>query len=90
MIETLTKTETKVEHLRLYKIILYNDDKYPMVLVVKYLMLIFRYGIEESTRIMEEAHRTGRSIVIITHLERAELYLEQMTSVGLIGSIEEA
>jgi ATP-dependent Clp protease adapter protein ClpS len=37
-----------------------------------------------------EAHETGVSLLLVTHRERAELYMEQFASKGLIVTIEPA
>jgi ATP-dependent Clp protease adapter protein ClpS len=39
---------------------------------------------------MWEAHHRGRSLVLVTHLERAELFVEQFADRGLPASIEPA
>jgi hypothetical protein len=39
---------------------------------------------------MWEAYHLGRSVVIATHLERAELYVEQFAERGLPASLEPA
>lgn len=44
---------------------------------------------EAMTRMWESYHR-GQSMVLETHLERAELYVEQFATHGLVASIEPA
>ena len=39
--ETLTKTRSKIEKPKLYKVILLNDDYTPMEYVVKLLKMVF-------------------------------------------------
>ena len=39
---------------------------------------------------MWETHYRGRSLVLVTHLERAELIVEQFADHGLPASIEPA
>ncbi|OWK37511.1 hypothetical protein FRUB_06631 [Fimbriiglobus ruber] len=49
-----------------------------------------RYGEAEAMTRMWEAYHRGRSLVLVTHLERAELYVEQFRDRGLFASIEPA
>jgi len=49
-----------------------------------------RYGEAEAMARMWQAHHTGRAVVLLTHLERAELYVEQFLEKGLSASIEPA
>ena len=37
---------------------------------------------------MWDAHYNGRTLVLVTHLERAELYVEQFGERGLAASLE--
>ena len=37
---------------------------------------------------MLEAHKSGVALLLVTHKERAELYLDQFQSMGLSVSIE--
>ena len=39
---------------------------------------------------MWEAYHLGKSVVVATHLERAELYVEQFAERGLPASVEPA
>lgn len=80
--------EVKRKNPDMYKVLLHNDDKNSMDHVVKYLMQIFNLDEQKAIQIMVMAHHTGLALVTITHLERAELYAEQMASAGLIGTIE--
>jgi ATP-dependent Clp protease adaptor protein ClpS len=42
----------------------------------------------QAVSIMIEAHTNGKAVATKTHKELAELYAEQLTSAGLIASIE--
>jgi ATP-dependent Clp protease adapter protein ClpS len=53
-------------------------------------MDLTRFCKEEAMNRMWEAYHIGRSIVVATHLERAELFVEQFAERGLIASLEPA
>jgi ATP-dependent Clp protease adapter protein ClpS len=56
--------------------------------VVRVVMEVTRFGSAEAEFRMWEAHHRGRAMVLVTHLERAELYAEQFAARGLFVSIE--
>lgn len=58
--------------------------------VTRAVMDITRFGSAEAEYRMWEAHNCGRSLVLITHLERAELFVELFAARGLPASIEPA
>ncbi|MDY3552301.1 ATP-dependent Clp protease adaptor ClpS [Gemmata sp. JC717] len=60
------------------------------MLVTRAVMDITRFGSAEAEYRMWEAHHCGRSLVVVTHLERAELFVEQFALRGLPASIEPA
>ncbi|RMH73325.1 MAG: ATP-dependent Clp protease adaptor ClpS [Gemmatimonadetes bacterium] len=78
----------KLDKLPRYAVILHNDDEHSMDEVVAYLMQIFGFSLGKATLHMLEAHYEGRSTVMVTHQERAELYRDKMRSKTLIASIE--
>jgi ATP-dependent Clp protease adaptor protein ClpS len=45
---------------------------------------------QDAEQRMVEAHKTGVALLLVTHKERAELYLEQFQSKGLCVTIEPA
>ena len=45
---------------------------------------------QEAVLRTTEAHKTGVALLLTTHKERAELYQEQLTSKGLVVTIEAA
>jgi len=71
-----------------YKVILHNDDVNDMVRVVDVICRLTPLSREEATRKMLEAHYTGQSVLLVTHKERAELYVEQFASCRLTVTIE--
>ena len=56
--------------------------------VVRSVMELTRYMRAEATNKMWESYHSGRSILLSTWLERAELYVEQFADKGLVISIE--
>ncbi len=76
------------EPLPRYAVILHNDDAHGMDEVVSILIEVFRFTKKEATRLMLQAHLTGKAIVMITHYERAELYRDKLRDKTLCATIE--
>jgi ATP-dependent Clp protease adapter protein ClpS len=77
-------------HLPRYKVILHHDPLHDLMFVVRSVMELTRFPRAEATHKMWEAYHCGRSVLLITYRERAELYVEQFASKGLTVSIEPA
>src|SRR5262245_58137590 len=73
-----------------YKVLLHRTTDKELMFVVKAVMELTRYGSAEAEFRMWEAYHRGRSLVLVTHLERAELYVEQFADRGLFATIEPA
>jgi ATP-dependent Clp protease adapter protein ClpS len=71
-----------------YRVILLNDNTLDMMFVVRTIMELTRLCRAEATHKMWEAHHSGRSLLLVTHRERAELFVEQFTSKGLSVTLE--
>jgi len=71
-----------------YKVILHNDDVNEMGYVVEVIVKLTPLSFEQAVQKMLEAHHTGRSVLLVTHKERAELYQEQFRSCRLTVTIE--
>jgi ATP-dependent Clp protease adaptor protein ClpS len=84
--DTLESTETDLSPP--YKVILHNDDVNDMVRVVVVICDLTPLTREEAIERMWEAHHTGSAVLLITHRERAELYVEEFASCGLIVTAE--
>jgi len=65
-----------------YKVLLWNDDVTTEEFVVDLLVSIFRKDLDEATRLMREVDSTGAAVVVITSLERGELYVDQVHSLA--------
>src|SRR4051812_34004012 len=73
-----------------YKLVLHSNPLIDLMVVVRSVMELTRFPRAEATHKMWEAHHQGRSILLTTYLERAELYVEQFASKGLDTSVEPA
>jgi ATP-dependent Clp protease adaptor protein ClpS len=73
-----------------YKVLLHNDDKNDMHFVINTIMELTPLNEDQAKQRTTEADKTGLSLLLVTHKERAELYQEQFTSKGLVVTIEPA
>jgi ATP-dependent Clp protease adapter protein ClpS len=71
-----------------YKVILHPGGGDDLMFVVRCVMELTRFPRAEATHKMWEAHHCGRSVLLTTYLERAELYVEQFAGKGLTVTIE--
>ena len=75
---------------RSYKVILHHAEHFGLLAVVRALRELTRFGEAEAMARMWEAYHHGRAAVLVTHLERAELYVEQFADRGLTATLEPA
>jgi len=73
-----------------YKVILHNDDKNDIEHVVATLVLLCAFNKQDAELRTLEAHDTGCALLLVTHKERAELYVDQFQSRSLTVTIEPA
>ena len=73
-----------------YNVILHRDAEKSLLFIVRTVMELTRFCREEAMNRMWEAYHLGRAVVVATHLERAELYVEQFAERGLAASVEPA
>lgn len=73
-----------------YRVVLGNTSTQALMFVVQTVMELTRFCREEATHKMWEAHHNGRAQLLVTHKERAELYIEQFAEKGLSVTIEPA
>ena len=59
------------------------DAVLDLMFIVRTVMELTRFCRAEATHKMWQAHHTGRSVLLVTYKERAELYVEQFASKGL-------
>ena len=70
------------------KVVLHPDPVNDLMFVVRCVMELTRFPRAEATHKMWEAYHSGRSVLLVTYRERAELYVEQFASKGLSVTIE--
>ncbi len=92
MPETIGKPEIDVERrtreLPPYRVILHNDDVNTFDHVVASIRKITPLNREEAEQRTLEAHLKGQALLLVTHKERAELYVEQFASRKLTVTCE--
>lgn len=76
----LPETDQKTKKLPPYKVILKNDNVNDAGVVVNKIIEFVNLRKEEATLKMLEAHKTGRSLLLVTHREKAELIQDQFKS----------
>jgi ATP-dependent Clp protease adapter protein ClpS len=76
--------------LPLYKVVLLHNAAVDLMFVVRTVMELTRLCRAEATHKMWQAHHSGKSILLITYRERAELYVEQFAEKGLATTLEPA
>ena len=72
-----------------YRVLLHNDEINLFENVVRILQRLTPLSEQEALQRTVEAHTRGRAVLLSTHKERAELYVEQLTSAGLTATMEE-
>jgi ATP-dependent Clp protease adaptor protein ClpS len=83
-----TPRPTGPQNLPPYKVLLHNDDISPMEHVVRSLRQLTPVNGVQAHQIMMTAHTRGVALVLVTHKERAELYVEQFRTKKLLVTIE--
>ena len=73
-----------------YNVILHRDAEKSLLFIVRTVMELTRFCKEEAMNRMWEAYHLGRAVIVATHLERAELYVEQFASRNLSTTLEPA
>lgn len=83
-----TVEEQRTAELPPFRVILHNDDVNTFEHVIASIVKLTPLSAEEAIQRTLEAHETGCSLLLVTHRERAELYVEQFASVGLTVTCE--
>lgn len=79
-----------VDRLPPYAVLLHNDEQTEMLDVIETITELTPLNRHRAVEVMLEAHMQGVSLVLTTHRELAELYMEQFESKGLTVTIEPA
>ncbi len=72
-----------------WRVLLHNDEVNLFENVIRILHRLTPLSMEEAFQRTQQAHTSGRAVLLSTHKERAELYVEQLTSAGLTVTMEE-
>jgi ATP-dependent Clp protease adaptor protein ClpS len=75
-------------HIRRFRVVLHRASDKELMFVARVVMELTHFGTAEAEFRMWETHHRGRSLVVVTHLERAELFVEQFADRGLAATIE--
>jgi ATP-dependent Clp protease adaptor protein ClpS len=71
-----------------WRLLLHNDDQNDFDKVIKVIQQLTPLNEQEARERTLEAHSSGLSLILVTHQERAELYVEQFASYSLTASCE--
>ena len=77
-----TRTKTKVERPKLWKVILLNDDYTPREFVVQVLKAVFRMNEDQAYRVMITAHRRGACVIAVYTRDVAETKAKEATDLA--------
>jgi ATP-dependent Clp protease adapter protein ClpS len=77
-----------IHHVRRFRVVLHRARDKELMFVARVVMELTHFGTAEAEFRMWETHHRGRSLVVVTHLERAELFVEQFADRGLAATIE--
>ncbi len=81
-------TRREPKQLPPYKVLLHNDDVNTFEHVIGSILKVTTIQAEEAVLKALEAHEAGLSLLLVTHKERAELYVEQFITFQLTVTIE--
>lgn len=79
---------SKLNRMPLWHVLLHNDDVNEITEVVQAVFMLTPLGKEEAVDRALEADSKGVSLLLTTHRERAELYVEQFASKSLTVTAE--
>lgn len=80
--------QRQTRHLPMYRVILHNDDVNTFDHVIQTIIELTPLDADAAVSRTLEAHETGSSLLLVTHKERAELYVEQFASKRLVVTTE--
>ena len=81
-------TEQQTDLLPPFRVILHNDDVNSFEHVIRTILQLTPLKEPEAVQRTLEAHETGSALLLVTHKERAELYVEQFASKQLTVTCE--
>lgn len=71
-----------------YRVILLHEAGQELMRIVRAVMDLTRLCREEATHKMWESYHRGKAQLLVTHRERAELYIDQFAHWGVTVTIE--
>ncbi len=71
-----------------YKVLLHNDEVNTFETVIVAILKLTALPPQEALIRTLEAHETGVALLLVTHKERAELYMDQFQTFKITVSIE--
>jgi len=80
----------KPETLPPYKVLLHNDDVNTFEHVIASVLKLTALSTQDALLRTLEAHESGVALLLVTHRERAELYIEQFATFQITVSVEPA
>lgn len=78
----------KIEQLPPWKIILHNDNTNTAEYVINRIQEVTKLDEEKATKRVFEAHENGIAVLLITHKEKAELFVEMFQSYKITVTME--
>ncbi len=78
-VELTTRSETRTERPRRFRVLLHNDDYTTMEFVVEVLLRYFDKSPEEATRLMLQVHQQGVAVAGVYPREIAETKVAEVT-----------
>lgn len=81
-LDTDVENVSKDELAKLYHVIILNDEEHTFIYVIEMLQTVFKMPYATAEAHTMEAHTTGSSIVLTTHLEEAEVKRDQVHAYG--------
>jgi ATP-dependent Clp protease adapter protein ClpS len=71
-----------------WRLVLLNCGMTDLMVIVRTIMELTHFCRTEATHKMWQAHHWGRALLLTTHRERAELYVEQFADKGVVVAVE--
>lgn len=82
VVKPRSKTKTKTERPKLWKVILLNDDFTPREFVVQVLKAVFRMNESQAYRVMLTAHQRGACVIAVYTKDVADTKAKEATEMG--------
>ena len=83
-----TQVQQRTRQLPPWRVLLHNDDVNSFEHVILAILQLTPLSQKEAVQRTLEAHEAGIALLLTTHRERAELYVEQFASLSLTVTCE--